>query len=86
MEKSIFTREYRVFTDLLRETREAAGITQVELAERLKQTQSYISKVERGDRRLDIVQLRHFCRALGTTLPALITAYEERLGSKRRPR
>lgn len=86
MEKSIFTREYRVFTDLLRETREEAGITQVELAERLQQTQSYISKVERGDRRLDIVQLRQVCWALGTTLPALITTFEERLGGKRRQR
>lgn len=83
MEKSIFTREHRVFTELLRETREAAGITQVELAERLEQTQSYISKVERGDRRLDIVQLRHVCVALGTTLPALITEFEKRVSGKR---
>jgi transcriptional regulator with XRE-family HTH domain len=83
MGKSIFTREHRVFTELLRETREEAGITQIELAERLGQTQSYISKVERGDRRLDVVQLLHFCRALGTTLPALMTAFEERLAQKR---
>lgn len=86
MEKSIHTREHRVFTELLRETRETAGITQIELAERLGQTQSYISKVERGERRLDIVQLRQFCAALGTTLPALVAAYEERLGSKKRQR
>jgi len=84
MAKSLHTREFRLFTELLRETREQAGITQVDLAEAVKQTQSYISKVERGECRLDIVQLRDFCHALGTTLPAFIAAYEERLQPRRR--
>ena len=86
MEKSIYTRGYRVFTELLRETRERAGLTQVDLAKRLKQTQSYISKVERGDRRLDIMQMRQFCMSLGTSLPALVAEFEERLSQKRQHR
>lgn len=84
MAKSLHTREFRLFTQLLRETREQAGITQVELAEAVQQTQSYISKVERGECRLDIVQLREFCHALGTTLPDFVTAYETLLGPRRR--
>lgn len=84
MAKSLHTREFRLFTQLLRETREHAGITQVELAEAVQQTQSYISKVERGECRLDIVQLRDFCHALGTTLPDFVAAYEKLLSSRRR--
>lgn len=84
MAKSLHTREFRLFTQLLRDTRRQAGVTQVDLADAVKQTQSYISKVERGECRLDIVQLRDFCHALGTTLPDFVAAYEQRLRSRRR--
>lgn len=83
MEKSTFTREYAALCRLLRETREQAGLTQVELAERLSETQSYVSKVERGERRLDIVQLREFCASLDTTLAAFVGQFESRLPRRR---
>ena len=70
MDKSTFTPEYAVFLDTLRETRQAAGVTQVELADRLGQSQSFVSKCERGESRLDIVQVRKICHVLGTSLPA----------------
>ena len=57
MDKSIHTAEYAAVLALLREGREAAGLTQVQLAKRLKQSQSFVSKVEVGERRLDVVQL-----------------------------
>ena len=79
MEKSIYTDEYSLLLELLCELRRKSGVTQVELAEKLGQTQSFISKVERGDRRLDIIQLRTICQTLGTTLPEFITAWEKRL-------
>src|SRR5690242_16046972 len=56
MEKTIYSREYAVVLRLLREAREKTGMTQVELAKKLKLTQSFVSKIERGDRRLDVVQ------------------------------
>jgi transcriptional regulator with XRE-family HTH domain len=80
MEKSIYTDEYAVVLALLRETRLAAKLTQVELAERFGQSQSFVSKVEIGERRLDLIQLRTICRALGTTLPAFIAQLEQQLG------
>ncbi len=48
MEKSTFTREYQLLCTLVREFRERAGLTQVQLAERLGETQSFVSKSERG--------------------------------------
>ncbi len=48
MEKSTFTREYRVLCRQLQVARTSAGVTQLELAKRLKETQSEISKFERG--------------------------------------
>jgi transcriptional regulator with XRE-family HTH domain len=65
MEKSIFTQEYDMFLRQLRAARKAAGLTQEQVAERLGQTQSFVSKCERGERRIDIVELRAFCQAIG---------------------
>lgn len=70
MEKSIYTREYAAFLRLLRRVREDAGMTQVGLAEALEKNQSYVSKLERGETRLDVIQLRTVLAALGTELPA----------------
>jgi transcriptional regulator with XRE-family HTH domain len=84
MEKSVHTREYAVLLRLLRETRRAAGFTQVQLAERIGESQSHLSKMERGEVRLDLVQLRTICLALGTTLPTFVTELEMRLAVRKR--
>jgi transcriptional regulator with XRE-family HTH domain len=80
MEKTIYSREYAVVLRLLRAAREQAGITQVDLAKKLKQTQSFVSKIERGDRRLDIVQLRTFCKVFGLSLLEFVERLEAELG------
>jgi transcriptional regulator with XRE-family HTH domain len=79
MEKSIFTREYGVLLRLLREAREHAGLTQVELAAKLKQTQSFVSKVELGDSRLDVIQLRTILLAIGVSLSEFVERFEREL-------
>jgi len=79
LEKSTFTREYKILRTLLREQREAAGITQVELAERLGESQSFVSKVERGERRLDLVQLQQFCIAMGIELDGFVATFGQRV-------
>jgi transcriptional regulator with XRE-family HTH domain len=83
MEKSAFTREYQVLCRLLQQVRAEAGMTQVQLAEKLDETQSEVSKFERGERRLDLVQLRHWCRELGITLPQIAKRFEDHLGRGR---
>lgn len=79
MDKSIYTTEYAVLLTLLRDTRRAAKVTQVELAERISETQSQISKLERGEVRLDVIELRTILRALGTSLSAFMAKLEKRL-------
>jgi transcriptional regulator with XRE-family HTH domain len=84
MQKSTFTPDYRAFLHTLKECRQAAELSQVRLAELLGQSQSFVSKCERGETRVDIVQLRAFCRAFGITLSAFVAKYEARLTAKKR--
>ncbi len=86
MDKSIYTREYETLIRLLREAREEANLTQVDLAEQLGQSQSFVSKCERGERRLDLIQLRTICRVLGISLVDFLKRLERELGTGRRSR
>jgi transcriptional regulator with XRE-family HTH domain len=79
MEKTIYTDEYAIVLRLLKKAREDASLTQVELATKLGQSQSFVSKFERGDRRLDIIQLRTICRALEIRLADFVSALEREL-------
>ena len=62
MGESIYSREYRLFIERLRKVRLEAGLTQVQAAQKLKKPQSYVSKIERGERRIDIVELQQFLK------------------------
>ena len=65
MPKSVQTNEYDQFRSLLREARKGAGLSQMELAKKLGEPQSVVSKVERGERRLDVVEFLDFVEAIG---------------------
>jgi transcriptional regulator with XRE-family HTH domain len=67
MEKSIFSENYLVFLKHLREARRQAGLTQEEVARRLGHNQSFVSKCERGERRVDVIELQYFCKAIGVS-------------------
>ncbi len=55
------------------------GFTQEELAKKLKVPQSFVSKYESGERRIDLVELRLVCCALGVSLPSIIKRWETKL-------
>ena len=82
MEKSIVSRKYRVFLDLLVETRKGKKVTQVALAKKLKTDQSTVSKMERGERRIDVIELRSICWAIKVPLVDFVAEMEERLKSR----
>lgn len=62
MKKSIHTKEYAYFVERLCKARKEAGLTQVQVAKKLKRPQSYISNVESGQQRVDVVELQKFAR------------------------
>jgi transcriptional regulator with XRE-family HTH domain len=61
---------------LLREARTAAGLTQADVAARLRRPQSFVSKYESGERRLDILELQGVCEAFGITLGEFVRRLE----------
>jgi len=62
MGKSIRTKEYQSFAQKLKRARVQADLTQVQVSKKLKRPQSYISKAEAGEQRLDIVELGKFAK------------------------
>ncbi len=77
--KSTFTKDYEISRELLRELRTNKGLTQVQLSESLGMPQSFVSKYETGERRLDIVEVRAVCASLEITLAAFVKKFEARL-------
>ena len=65
MPKSVFSDGYKVLLHALIKARKDRGINQAELARRLQRPQSFISKIERGERRLDLIETVIVARALG---------------------
>ncbi|MDO8435081.1 MAG: helix-turn-helix transcriptional regulator [bacterium] len=65
MSKSIHTKEYAYFVERLRKARLDAGLTQVQVAKKLKRPQSHVSNVESGQQRVDVVELKRFADMYG---------------------
>ena len=61
---------------MLRARRHYIGLRQLDLAERLDVSQTIVSKYEQGERRLDLIELRQVCEALGTNLVDFVTEFE----------
>jgi transcriptional regulator with XRE-family HTH domain len=72
MVKSIQTREYAYFVDRLRQARLEAGLTQVQVAKKLKRPQSHISNIESGQQRVDVVELQRFAKLYGKDIQYFI--------------
>jgi len=53
-----------------------AGLRQADLAAKLKQSQSFVSKYESGERRLDLLELRQICNAIGLSLGEFVRRFE----------
>lgn len=64
-------------TELLREIRLETSLTQVELAARVGKDQAYISRYESGQRRLDLLEVRDICQAMGITLEEFVRRLEK---------
>jgi transcriptional regulator with XRE-family HTH domain len=81
MPKSIHRPEYDALRRVLRRTREAAGMTQAEVSLKLDRAQSFVSKIESGVRRLDVLELRDLCALLGKDLAEFLRDLDRELQS-----
>jgi transcriptional regulator with XRE-family HTH domain len=68
VKKTLYSEEHLILLALLREVRKDAALTQKDLAKRLDVQQSFVSDYETGSRKLDILELRQLCEAVGITL------------------
>lgn len=79
MPKSIHRPEYELLRTLIREVRTQAGVTQEALSDQLGRSQSFISDIERGVRRIDAIELRDLCGLLDTDLLTFVGELESRI-------
>jgi transcriptional regulator with XRE-family HTH domain len=73
-------RDQQILLSLLRAIRVEAGLRQEDMAKALDVPQSYVSKYESGERRLDLLELRAVCTATGLSLQAFGSRLDEMLG------
>lgn len=77
MRRSTKTDDHLTFRELLLATRKKNGVTQAEVAKRLGRPQSFVAKVENGERRLDVVELVAYARAIGAEPLAIMQSMVE---------
>ena len=78
MPTSLFTKRYRIFREELAKAREAAGLSQEQLAKRVGWDRTYVSKIENGVRRVDVVELITICDALGVDAAAFVRGLQRK--------
>ena len=72
LQKSLYSDTYSRFLTFLRQARLDSGLTQIDVAKRLGRPQSFVSKCESGERRIDVVEFLAFCRVIGIDAASVI--------------
>ena len=80
VKKATYLVQRKTLLVLLRQLRNDASLTQAQLAARLHRDQTFVSKYENGERRLDILELREVCRATETDFVRFVRRLDKDLG------
>lgn len=83
MSKSIYKPEDVILRGIIKSFRLRAGLTQSTCAEHFNKPQSFMSDVESGTRRLDIVQLREICKLFGVSLVDFVIEFENEISKSK---
>lgn len=86
MAKTLYRTENSVLRQMLRGAREQAGLTQGDVSKAVGKSQTFLSDVERGVRRLDVIELWEICQAMGLDLSEFIAQFEAELARRRSTR
>jgi transcriptional regulator with XRE-family HTH domain len=78
LDKSVHSAGQAAFCELMIRARKAAGLTQQELAKRLRRPQSFVAKYEGGERRVDVVEFIEICKAVEVDPNKLLKALIQR--------
>lgn len=76
MQKSLNSTRQKALLRILRDIREQSGLRQSDIANWLDQPQSFVSKYESGERRLDLLELELVCDACGIELSEVVRRYQ----------
>jgi len=82
MSSSLHRNQYQVFRELLVSEREKSGMLQIQVAEKLGKPQSFVSKYERGERRLDFTEFVEIAGILNIPIDEFVAKYLEKLNRK----
>lgn len=83
MDKKIIKKQQLALTKTLYSLRIGAGLKQTDLAEILNVPQSFVSKIETGERRLDLVELKAVVQAMGATLTEFVVEFEKNINESK---
>ena len=81
LDKSVHSGGQSAFCELMVKARKAAGLTQQELADRLRKPQSFVAKYEGGERRIDVVEFLTVCQAIGADSAKLLKALKNAIAN-----
>jgi transcriptional regulator with XRE-family HTH domain len=82
MPKSFFTKRYAIFREQLQQARKDADISQEQLAKKIGWDQTYVSKIERGVRRVDVVEMIGICGVLGVDASRFVKRLQGNFGRR----
>lgn len=83
MKKTLNSKEHNLLIETLYSLRVGTNMLQSDLAEKLGVPQSFVSKLENGERRLDIVELKQIVEVMGISLVNFIQEYQKRLDANK---
>jgi len=72
MEKTLYSKEHKAIVEKLKKARVAAGLSQEEASVKMGRSQSSVSKIEAGQRHIDVVQLKKFAKIYNVKIESLI--------------
>ena len=75
--RTIRNKRHKRLIELILAARKQAGIRQVQLAKKLKRSQTWIARLESGERRLDVIELIELAEAIGFDAPSMVEAVQK---------